>query len=182
MGLPLWTGSQPGTQEAWVPPPVLRPKDPAFSGPRFPRLQGGGWEPSGVSLQTCPGLHPEITKPLGTGLQGSPPSQATTLGPSEPLSLPCNPRRDSEEGTDAHPHPQGLGPSPAGYLTLPPGGPPDGASAAGDQVGQCEHRGPAPSPSAAPGGGAQAGARCTGRPSHGGALVLECSGHHVPRR
>lgn len=42
VGLPLWTGSRPGTQEAWVPPPVLRPKDPAFSGPRFPQLQGGG--------------------------------------------------------------------------------------------------------------------------------------------
>ena len=118
----------------------------------------------------------------GRGLQGIPPPQATTLGQSEPLSSPCNPRWDSEEAQMPTPTPRGLTPAPAGYLTLPPGGPPDGASAAGDQVGQCEHRGPAPSPSAAPGGGAQAGACCTGRPSHRGALVLECSRHHVPRR
>lgn len=66
-----------------------------------------------MSLRACPGLHPETMEPLRAGLQGIPPPQATTLGPSEPLSSPCNPRRDSEEGTDAHPHPQGPGRSPS---------------------------------------------------------------------
>lgn len=118
----------------------------------------------GMPLRAGPGLYPEGTGPLGTRPAASPlrRAQETTLGP-----------RDCQD----HPQPEcqprlGVCPAPARYLTVPPRGPRDGASRAGDQVGQREHCGPAPAPPTAPGSSgaqhrparAQAGARCAGRP------------------
>lgn len=140
----------------------------------------------------APGDSPSFRKPsvgVPVGQSWSRPREDRTLGegdwypqhlPSRGPVSPClRPRGPAAAAAPSAP----VGPGP--YLTVPPGSPPDRARAAGDQVGQCEHGGPAPSPSELHGRAQpwapsdEAAAPGAGRAAHPGTLGLECSGHRV---
>ena len=152
------------------------PQDPPFPWSLCSQLPGVTGDPLLVSpwASPCPG--PERTEHWGQG-EGAgacddplPRALKTTL-----RALGCCSCRPT--------HPTRAWPSP--YLMVLPNSPLEDSGTAGNQVGQCEHRCPAPSPSKLHGGAQpwaprdQAGAPGVGRPSHQHVLGLECSGHHV---
>lgn len=131
----------------------------------------------------APGDSPSFRKPSAGVAVGQPwslPREDRTLGEGDRCSQ-CLPPLPGPAAAAAPSAPVGPGP----YLTAPPGSPPDRASAAGDQVGQREHCGPAPSPSELHGRAQpwaprdEAAAPGAGRATHPGTLGLECSGHRV---
>lgn len=125
-----------------------------LSGPRLPQRQEGGRSPG------TPAGRPSV--PRGQ----APRARLPFPGPMSPAA-----RASERAQLPTHRRGQALGP--ALYLPVPPGGPQDGASAAGEQVGQREHR-DQPFPAQLPAGPAV-------QPTPW-ARALECPGAMVPGR